>query len=217
MVFRRLSSSVTVLFLCGLLQAQTATPTAAGGNYLELGGSKVWYEECGSAGPAVVLLHDGLVHSITWDDVWGPLCARYHVMRYDRRGYGRSAAAKAPFVPEDDLREIMRRVHMERAIIVGNSSGGGLALDFALAHPEMVEALLLIGPVVHGMPSSNYFNQRGNQNSAPLARGDAQAAAEKLVERQVSDRRRRPANSPRTAAGSLGFSWKAVGRTGART
>jgi 3-oxoadipate enol-lactonase len=72
----------------------------------------------------------------------------------------------------------MHRVQMDRAVIVGNSSGAGLALDFALAHPEMVEALFLIGPVVHGLPSSGYFNERGSQNSAPLAHGDVRATAE---------------------------------------
>ncbi len=72
----------------------------------------------------------------------------------------------------------MHRVHMDRAVIVGNSSGGGLAVDFALANPKMVEALFLIGPVVHGMPSSDYFNERGSQNSAPLAHGDVKATAE---------------------------------------
>ena len=140
---------------------------------------KIWYEECGAANPiSVVLLHDGLVHSITWDGVWAPLCSKYHVVRYDRRGYGRSEPSKSPFVPEEDLFKIMRQVHMVRAIVVGNSSGGGLALDFALAHPEIVEGLFLIGPVVHGMASSDYFNDRGSQNSAPLARNDVKAAAE---------------------------------------
>lgn len=67
---------------------------------------------------------------------------------------------------------------MDRAIIVGNSSGSGLALDFALAHPEMVEGLFLIGPVVHGMASTDYFNERGSKNSAPLDHADVKAAAE---------------------------------------
>ena len=177
----KLISGFALLLICVLSEAQTPASPAAGGSYIYVAGSKIWYEECGSGGlpgPAVVLLHDGLVHSVTWDDVWAPLCAKYHVVRYDRRGYGRSEPAKAPFVPEDDLREVMRRTHMDRAIVVGNSSGGGLALDFALAHPEMVEAMLLIGPVVHGMASSEYFNERGSRNSAPLARGDAKAAAE---------------------------------------
>lgn len=164
-------------FLLSTLGVAAQAPST--GKYLDVDGVKIWYDECGLANPvSVVLLHDGLVHSITWDGVWTPLCSQYHVVRYDRRGYGRSEPSKSAFVPEDDLYRIMRQVHMPRAIIVGNSSGGGLALDFAVAHPEMVEGLFLIGPVVHGMASSDYFNERGNQNSAPLARNDMKAAAE---------------------------------------
>lgn len=152
---------------------------------MDVGGVKLWYEECGTANlyqTGVLLLHDGLVHSVTWDGMWKPLCAKYHVVRYDRRGYGRSEPSKDPFVPEDDLYKVMRQVHMDRAIIVGNSSGGGLALDFALEHPEMTQALFLIGPVVHGMASSDYFNERGSQNSAPLAHGDIKATVKNWSE-----------------------------------
>jgi pimeloyl-ACP methyl ester carboxylesterase len=152
-------------------------PGEASRNYLDVGKAKLYYEQCGSAGPSLVLLHDGLLHSTTWDDVWTPLCGKYRVLRYDRRGYGRSTAATAPFVPEDDLYQLMRSVKMDRAILVGNSSGAGLALDFTLAHPEMVEGLMLIGPVVHGMPSSAYFVERGSKNSAPLNQNDVTAAA----------------------------------------
>jgi 3-oxoadipate enol-lactonase len=68
---------------------------------------------------------------------------------------------------------------MERPVIIGNSSGVGLAIDFALAHPKMASALFLIGPVVHGMASSDYFIKRGEENDAPLSLGDVRAAAEK--------------------------------------
>lgn len=169
---------VVSLLMCAAAEAQTVPSSAPAGNFLDVGGVKLWCEECGAANSSaagVVLLHDELVHSVTWDGVWAPLCAKYHVVRYDRRGYGRSELSKDPFVPEDDLYKVMRQVHVDRAIIVGNSSGGGLALDFALAHPDMTEALFLIGPVVHGMASSDYFNERGSQNSAPLAHGDLQA------------------------------------------
>ena len=162
-----------------VLLAGVATATPQPDKFADVGGVKLWFQECGTANPvSVVLLHDGLLHSITWDAVWTPLCTRYHVVRYDRRGYGRSEASKVRFVPEDDLYQIMRQAHMDRAIVVGNSSGGGLAIDFALAHPESVSGLVLIGPVVHGMPSSAYFNERGARNSAPLAKGDVRAAAE---------------------------------------
>jgi 3-oxoadipate enol-lactonase len=145
-------------------------------SYLEIGGSKIYYEECGS-GPNIVLLHDGLLHAVTWDESWPTLCAKFHVVRYDRRGYGRSDAPKAKFSPTDDLQQIMNHANMKRAVIVGNSSGGALAIDFALAHPEFVDALFLIGPVVHGMGSTDHFDRRGERNQAPLKQKDFKAAA----------------------------------------
>src|SRR5271169_2613038 len=118
----RLAFAVALLFASAFCSAQT-TSAATPGNYLDVGGVRLWYEECGSQNaPGVVLLHDGLLHSPTWDGIWPSLCAKYHVVRYDRRGYGRSEPAKAPFIPEGDLLKIMRQVHMDHAILVGNSS-----------------------------------------------------------------------------------------------
>jgi 3-oxoadipate enol-lactonase len=171
---------VVFLLICSTANSQTIPSATPAGNFVDVGGVKLWYEECGAAnsdGAGVVLLHDGLLHSITWDGVWASLCTKYHVLRYDRRGYGKSQPTKAPFVAEDDLYKIMREVHMDHAIIVGSSSGGGLALDFALAHPELAEALFLVGPVVHGMASSDYFKERGSKNNEPLVHGDLEATA----------------------------------------
>ena len=171
------------LFLVAIARAQAtplpqASATEAPGHFAQVSRVKLYYEECNAAAPiSVVLLHDGLLHSVTWDDVWAPLCAKYHVLRYARRGYGRSEGATAPFVPEQDLFQLMRLTKMHRAIIVGNSSGAGLGLDFALAHSDMTEGLFLIGPVVHGMPTSAYFLERGNRANAPLAQNDFKAAA----------------------------------------
>jgi len=145
---------------------------------LEVPGSKIYYEECGSGPAAVVLLHDGLLHSVTWDGMWKPLCAKYHAVRYDRRGYGRSEAPKSQFVPTEDLYALLTHLKIERAVVVGNSSGGALAIDFALAHPDMTEGLFLIGPVVHGMEVSAAFLERGEKNMAPLKNGDTRAVAE---------------------------------------
>ena len=165
------------LFLsCAILSiAQQPQPNTARG-YVNVPAGRLYYEECGS-GPAVVLLHDGLLHSVVWDDMWPALCSTNHVVRYDRRGFGKSEAAKAPFSPEDDLLRVMEKAKLQRATLVGCSSGTALATDFAIEHPERVQALFLIGPVVHGMRSSDYFLQRGNAASAPLANDDIRSAA----------------------------------------
>jgi 3-oxoadipate enol-lactonase len=156
---------------------QKLPPMEKHSGHVDVGDAKIYYEECGN-GAAIVLLHDGLLHSVTWDSVWEPLCRKYHTVRYDRRGYGRSDLPKSQFSPTEDLYALLEHVKIRKAIVVGNSSGGALALDFALAHPEMVEGLFLIGPVVDGMGVSEAFEERGKKNNAPLANGDVDAAAE---------------------------------------
>jgi 3-oxoadipate enol-lactonase len=151
-------------------QESTGSPASAG-KYLNIADSRIYYEECGS-GPNVVLLHDGLLHSNTWDGAWPALCKKYHALRYDRRGYGRSDPPKTLFAPIEDLFTLLTRLNVRRAIVVGNSSGGALAIDFALSHPEMVEGLFLVGPVVQGMETTDHFDDRAGKNSAPIAKGD---------------------------------------------
>jgi 3-oxoadipate enol-lactonase len=142
------------------------------------GGSKIYYEECGSGPAAVILLHDAWLHSVTWEDEWRPLCAKYHAIRYDRRGYGKSDAAKAEYSPVEDLLALIADRKIQRAVLAGTSTGAGIAVDFALAHPELVQGLFLIGPIVDGLPTSTEFEVRAARNSAPLKEGDAKAAAE---------------------------------------
>ena len=145
--------------------------------HLDVSGGKIYYEECGF-GASIVLLHDGLMHSVTWDAVWEPLCRKYHAVRYDRRGYGRSDAPKAQFSPTEDLQKLLVQLNVQQAVVAGNSSGASLAIDFALAHPESVEGLFLIGPVVNGKEVSQSFMDRGRKNNEPLENGDVKAAAE---------------------------------------
>ena len=143
---------------------------------LDVSGSKIYYEQKGS-GPAIVLLHDGLLDAVSWDEVWQPLAAKYQVIRYDRRGYGRSDPATSSFSPTEDLAKLLTHLKVEHAVIVGSSSGAALAIDFAVAHPETVDGLFLIGPVLHGMEYSAEFRERANRNNEPMERNDIRAMA----------------------------------------
>jgi len=172
------------LLLIASFVAALAAPgkaPASKGELVAVNGGRLYVEECGE-GKAIVLLHDGLLHSVVWDDVWPGLCGRYHVVRYDRRGFGRSDAPTKAFSPVEDLAGVLEHAKTSRAVVVGCSSGAALAIDFAIHHPELVEDLVLIGAVVHGMPSSVFFDERGTRNNAPLQKGDVRAAAKNWSE-----------------------------------
>jgi 3-oxoadipate enol-lactonase len=178
-----LSLGVAAILVHWVLAAE---PDSAGTDkqtrsYLDVGGSQIYYEMRGS-GPAIVLLHDGLLHAGTWDEVWEPLAIRHQVIRYDRRGYGRSELPTRSYSPTEDLRKLLTHLKVQHAVIVGSSAGGALAIDFAIAHPEMVDGLFLIGPVLHGMPYTGYLLERGNRNNEPMQRDDIKAAAKNWSE-----------------------------------
>jgi 3-oxoadipate enol-lactonase len=149
--------------------------------YLDVGDSKIYYEARGS-GPAIVLLHDGLLSAVTWDEVWEPLASRHEVIRYDRRGYGRSDLPAKSYSSTEDLQKLLTHLKSQHAVIVGSSSGGALAIDFAIAHPQMVDGLFLIGPVLHGLPYTASFLERGGRNNEPMQRDDIQGVAKNWSE-----------------------------------
>jgi 3-oxoadipate enol-lactonase len=167
-----LSFFIVAAFL-GLLNS-TANGQTSG--YVDVSGSKTYYETRG-AGPAIVLLHDGLLASATWDEIWEPLANGHQLIRYDRRGYGRSDAPATPYSSGEDLAKLLAHLKVPHALIVGSSSGGGLAIDFAIVHPAMVDGLFLIGPVLHGMEFSAGFRERASKNNEPMERGDVKAWA----------------------------------------
>lgn len=100
--------------------------------FIDVPGGKLWYEVRGE-GPALVLLHDGLAPSGTWDDQMPAFARLFRTVRYDRRGYGRSEAAKEAFSDVDDLHAVLESLKIDRAVLVGCSNGAKLAVDYALA------------------------------------------------------------------------------------
>ncbi len=170
--------SIRALALAGVMisLASASASEAPGSGFVDVTGGKLWTESCGAGPETLVLLHDGTLHSATWDDVWPGLCKSLRVVRYDRRGYGRSPAAKAAFSELDDLEAVIRASGAGHVVLVGASHGGGIALDFALAHPGEVERLVLVGPDVPGVPYSRHFLDRTAELTALMMRGDFRAA-----------------------------------------
>jgi len=161
----------------------TVTPPAAqsrpggGGSFIDVGESRIYFEECGSGPDAVLLVHDGVVHSSVWDGVWPAFCRHGHTIRYERRGYGKSTSATKWFSETDDMAAVLRQAGVTRATIVGSSHGGEVSIDFTLEHPDLVRRLVLVGAVVGGFPYTEHFLNRNTAMSEPLRRGDVAAGA----------------------------------------
>jgi 3-oxoadipate enol-lactonase len=153
-------------------QSSGTAPNPSAGSFVEVEGSKLYFEECGTGPQAVVLIHDGIAHSAVWDDVWPEFCKKFHTIRYDRRGYGRTPAATTPYTEVEDLAALLRQRRVSRAVLVGSSHGGELSIDFTLRYPNVVEQLVLVGAVVSGLPYSDHFLNRGMVNSQPFEKND---------------------------------------------
>ena len=162
-----------LLLAAGPAPAQAQTSTRAN---LAVDGGTLAYETCGDGPKAIVLLHDGILHSAAFDDVWPILCQRFRVVRYDRRGYGASSPALAAYAPAKDLEALMKTVGLEHATLVGSSSGSGIAVDYALAHPEAVDRLVLVGPWISGFDVSLGFIARTLKLAAKVKTGDLEGA-----------------------------------------
>ena len=111
-------------------------------------GQKLYYEDTGGTGPAVIFSH-GLFMD---HEMFAPQVAarrrRYRCLTWDERGHGLSASDRlAPFSYSDsaaDLAAILKHLGIGEAVLVGMSQGGFLSLRCALTHPEAVRALVLI-------------------------------------------------------------------------
>jgi pimeloyl-ACP methyl ester carboxylesterase len=169
------------LLLLGIAQTSHAEPST--GFVDAPGGGRLWYEARGEGTP-IVFLHDGLVSSATWDQPFDDFAKSFRAIRYDRRGFGRSEPPKGPYSDVDDLQAVFTTLRIGRALLVGCSNGSRLAVDFTLAHPGLVEALVLVGPVVSGLPYSEHFMRRGLVNFRPMFR---EKNREKLIEAWVQD------------------------------
>ena len=109
-------------------------------------GARLYYEEAG-AGPAVVFAHGGGGDVSQWRHQVAVFAQRHRVVTFDARGHGQSRATSAPFAMSDfrdDLAALLRHLNISRPHLVGATLGGVTILELALAHPEMVQSLVLI-------------------------------------------------------------------------
>ncbi len=118
---------------------------------VQSGSAMLACEERGS-GPCVVALHAGIADRRSWRAM-AEAFDGFRLVSYDRRGFGTTTFEAEEFSHVDDLAAVLDGARVSQPVVLlGNSMGGLLALEFALAHPERVRALALIAPAVSGAP-----------------------------------------------------------------
>ena len=141
--------------------------------------------EVTGAGEPVLLIHGAWIA-----EAYAPLCAesvlnsRYRLVRYHRRGYAGSSPARAPFSLAEqaaDCRTLLRHLGIERAHIVGHSSGGAIALRLALDAPEAVHSLVLLEPALLDVPSGALLAGAFGPALERYGAGDKEGAADSFL------------------------------------
>jgi pimeloyl-ACP methyl ester carboxylesterase len=111
-------------------------------------GHRITYREDGEPGRPVLLLVHGITSSsATWDPVIPVLAEHAHVIAPDLLGHGESDKPSADYSLgglASMLRDLLERLGIDRATVVGHSLGGGIAMQFAYQHYEHCDRLVLI-------------------------------------------------------------------------
>lgn len=143
---------------------------------LTINGTPHAYDEAGE-GSGLLLLHAGIADRRMWDDAWPMLTARHRVIRFDLRGYGDTPIPADPFGWTADAVALLRELGVERAHVLGVSMGAGVALDLALAHPDLVDRLVLVAPGLPGWKWSDTMDGFDAAETEAVERGDLDEAS----------------------------------------
>jgi pimeloyl-ACP methyl ester carboxylesterase len=148
---------------------------------IDVDGVRINYEEHGSAGGTPVLLTHAYAATL---QMWAPqfeALADRRLVAWDMRGHGGSDSppAQEAYTEKhtvEDMAALLRGLRIERAVVGGLSLGGYLSLEFQLAHPEMVRAMVLCntGP--------GYRSEKGRDGWNDFAVGYARRFEERGLE-----------------------------------
>jgi 3-oxoadipate enol-lactonase len=110
-------------------------------------GVDIWYEVAGD-GPPLLLVHANPFDHNLWMYQIAHFSTWFKVVGIDIRGYGRSAKVTTPYSLADqsnDVIGVMKDLGLSQAILGGCSVGSSIALNLGLDHPDLFQAIILVG------------------------------------------------------------------------
>lgn len=141
---------------------------------------EIVYTSQGSGETAVIFIHGGFADRTFWTNQLKPFAAKYHVIALDLAGHGESGKNREKwdiFGFARDVRAVMENEKIRRAVLVGNSLGGPVALEAARLVPDKVLGIVAVDTFQVLMnPPANYFQQQ-----ARAFRADSTGTIRKMV------------------------------------
>ena len=141
---------LTTVALIALLNASRTSAQRPQGAYADVNGIHLYYEIHGTGKP-LVLLHGGLGSSAMFEPNIDELSKGRQVIAVDLQGHGHTADIDRPFSLEDmsdDIVGLLHYLNIPKADVMGYSLGGGVALQVAVRHPELVNRLVLVSAAI---------------------------------------------------------------------
>lgn len=129
--------------------------------FVEVEGLSVHYKRMGEGSPTYILLHGFGASTFSWREVMAPLAETGTVIAFDRPAFGlterpmRGTEDWPGYNPYESASQpritlgLMDALNVERAVLVGNSAGGTVAVQTALVAPDRVEALVLVDAAIY--------------------------------------------------------------------
>ena len=151
-----LSIPVALVVFNGILALRAKAMVPAIGRFITVDGVRLHYIDEGS-GPAVLMIHglSSQLQTFTYamSDLLRP---RYRLIIVDRPGCGYSQAAASATLHAQAaiMSRFLQSLEVERALVIGHSLGGAVALALALDHPEQVAGLVLLAPATQPQESA---------------------------------------------------------------
>jgi pimeloyl-ACP methyl ester carboxylesterase len=153
---------ITSLIVLGLLLPPESGLTQTRAGTVNVGDAEINYEITGQ-GKTVVFIHGWANTLAIWDNQVPFFSQRFQVLRYDRRGFGKSTGFADVSADPDDLRILLDRLGIASAYVVGLSAGSNVATRFAFAFPKRIDALVRVsGPPPEGLTIPGAGEGRAN-------------------------------------------------------
>lgn len=116
------------------------------GHYASVNGLEMYYEVYGTGNP-IILIHGGLGGVVEYSQLIPVLSESRQVIAVELQGHGHTADIDRPLRFEwmaDDIAALIEHLGYENADVMGFSLGGGVALQTAIQHPQVVRKLILV-------------------------------------------------------------------------